>query len=211
MLFEFAGSAVCHGLAERSLSAGGVPLPLCARCTGLYLGFFVTFIYLGVKKRLSGNKPPGLIFLSAAVFGICALMIDGITSYAGVRDSNNLLRLITGVLCGAPLPVLFTLAANFTPEKQNDEAIVEYFWEYPAIVCVTMIIGMMIYFGMINNWSALSFIICAGEMTMFISFINLLVKYLLPKINNRKRYVLNGSLPVIMMIASNAVQAAIRS
>ena len=211
MLFKFAGSAVCHKLVDRSLSAGGVPLPLCARCAGLYLGFFITFIYLGVKKRLSGNKPPGLIFLSAAVFGICALMIDGATSYIGARNSENLLRLITGVLCGAPLPVLVTLAANYAPEKINDEAIVEYFWEYPAILCVTMIIGMMIYFERINNWFAVSLAVCAGEMAMFIMLINLLIIYFFPKINKLMRYILNGTLPVVAIIISNAVQAAIRS
>lgn len=33
-----AGSLVCHQLPERSFHVAGVQLPVCARCTGLYIG-----------------------------------------------------------------------------------------------------------------------------------------------------------------------------
>jgi uncharacterized membrane protein len=33
-----AGALVCHQQAGRSFARGGVPLPVCARCTGLYAG-----------------------------------------------------------------------------------------------------------------------------------------------------------------------------
>lgn len=33
-----AGSVVCHQRAERSFSIGGSPMPVCARCAGIYLG-----------------------------------------------------------------------------------------------------------------------------------------------------------------------------
>jgi uncharacterized membrane protein len=33
-----AGSVVCHQLPERSFHVAGVQLPVCARCTALYLG-----------------------------------------------------------------------------------------------------------------------------------------------------------------------------
>lgn len=32
-----AGAVVCHQKAERSFHLSGVPLPVCARCTGIYL------------------------------------------------------------------------------------------------------------------------------------------------------------------------------
>jgi uncharacterized membrane protein len=32
------GSMICHQRPERSFSAGALPLPVCARCTGVYVG-----------------------------------------------------------------------------------------------------------------------------------------------------------------------------
>ncbi|MBV1755609.1 MAG: DUF2085 domain-containing protein [Methanobacterium sp.] len=34
------GNLICHGLPERSFKIKGHMLPVCARCTGLYLGSF---------------------------------------------------------------------------------------------------------------------------------------------------------------------------
>ncbi|MFP5246474.1 MAG: DUF2085 domain-containing protein, partial [Thermoanaerobaculia bacterium] len=30
----------CHGIAERCFELFGTPMPICARCTGIYLGMF---------------------------------------------------------------------------------------------------------------------------------------------------------------------------
>jgi hypothetical protein len=48
------GSRVCHQAAARSFSASGVPLPVCARCTGLYAG-----VPLGLLAGLvaAGGRP----------------------------------------------------------------------------------------------------------------------------------------------------------
>jgi uncharacterized membrane protein len=37
-LVYLAGSLVCHQLSERSFHVSGIQFPVCARCTGLYLG-----------------------------------------------------------------------------------------------------------------------------------------------------------------------------
>ena len=37
-LVYLAGSLVCHQLSERSFHLSGIQFPVCARCTGLYLG-----------------------------------------------------------------------------------------------------------------------------------------------------------------------------
>ena len=50
------GSRVCHQAAERSFSLAGAPLPVCARCTGLYAG--VPFgILAGLALRRPGTSP----------------------------------------------------------------------------------------------------------------------------------------------------------
>src|SRR5262245_40935798 len=42
------GFGVCHQLLSHSLIIGGHPLPVCARCTGIYLGALVTWVFLQV-------------------------------------------------------------------------------------------------------------------------------------------------------------------
>ncbi|MFH1820931.1 MAG: DUF2085 domain-containing protein [Methanobacteriota archaeon] len=39
-MLEYTSFLVCHQIPERTLSIGGKLLPLCARCTGIYCGFF---------------------------------------------------------------------------------------------------------------------------------------------------------------------------
>ena len=41
-----AGAVVCHQKAERSFSLAGQPLPVCARCTGIYVGAALTVLAL---------------------------------------------------------------------------------------------------------------------------------------------------------------------
>ena len=69
---------------------GHAAIHVCARCTGIYLGFFIVFVYLVIKKRLSGDKPPGLFFMVFSVSLLLPLMADGFTSYIGVRETRHI-------------------------------------------------------------------------------------------------------------------------
>ena len=65
--------------------------PVCARCTGIIVGYCtIPLFYFGVIK---------ISFLFIILLNI-PLLIDSITQYIGYRESNNKLRLITGILTG---------------------------------------------------------------------------------------------------------------
>jgi len=209
-LLRFIGAAVCHQDESRSLAAGGTYLPVCARCTGLYLGFFTSFIYLALRKRLSGDSPPGLFIVSAAAAGIFLFILDGATSYLGLRESHNLLRLTTGVLCGAPLPVLFTLAANYDPAGHDRAAIIKHKGEYAALILAPLVTGLLVCFGKVGSWYAVSVIVCAGEFAMLASFFALILKLAVPK-PRRTRRIIPALSAAAAIVLSNAVQAAISS
>ncbi|MEI3506866.1 MAG: DUF2085 domain-containing protein [Anaerotignum faecicola] len=51
------GSAVCHRMAERSFLWGQGTMPLCARCTGIYVGVLLAFCFLLLKRRMDGGRP----------------------------------------------------------------------------------------------------------------------------------------------------------
>ena len=100
-LFTTLGYGLCHQLPERSLFAGGYQLPVCARDTGIYLGFVASWVMLLVLAR--GRRPAELprwpvLLLIGAFVG--SMAFDGITSYAGLRSTTNDIRLLTGMLTG---------------------------------------------------------------------------------------------------------------
>ena len=200
-VLRFIGAAVCHQAEDRSFTAAGVFLPLCARCTGIYLSFFVTFIFLVLMRRLSGNKVPGLFFMSLAASGIALMLFDGLTSYAGIRPSNNVLRIITGTLCGAPLPALLILPANYSPRRVNSAVIMKG-GELAAIICLALTAGCFIYSGLQGGWLIVSLIICAGVLALFFLSFNMLLSVICPDAARMKRY-----MPALFLTAA-AVTAA---
>lgn len=95
------GLGLCHQLPERSFFGGGVQLPVCARDTGIYLGFCFAFILLWqLHRNLRPTRFPALHVWVVMGAYVLAMGWDGITSYAGLRVTNNALRLLTGLGVG---------------------------------------------------------------------------------------------------------------
>ena len=111
LLLHWFGFGLCHQLPERSLFGGGVQAPVCARDTGIYAGVLLSLLLLSALQR----RPAGLPSWGRAVMlaGFVALMaLDGITSYAGIRETTNAVRLATGLLCGYAIGALLTPLLN---------------------------------------------------------------------------------------------------
>jgi len=110
----FVASGVCHRLPQHSLFFGGKQSPLCARCTGNYLGLLVVSLFLALRRRLNSSlfPPPGLLVVLAAFVALWG--IDGVNSFVEFWRGEPLLyhpsqelRLITGVLNGLTWGFLF--------------------------------------------------------------------------------------------------------
>lgn len=101
------GYAICHQIVARSFLIEADPMPLCARCTGIYLGVAAALILALVRGRVRvGRVPPLPILLVFGVF-VAFMGIDGVNSYfhlfpgfTGIYEPNNTLRLVSGMLCG---------------------------------------------------------------------------------------------------------------
>ena len=95
------GASVCHQIPERSLKMGGFILPICSRCCGIYIGFFICaiFMFLIFAKRES-DLPPLYILIILIIF-ILSTVADGSLSYFSVIETNNIARSITGFLSGS--------------------------------------------------------------------------------------------------------------
>ena len=88
----------CHNLCERSLKIKKYYLPICARCTGIYLGILLTFL----KVTIGYNFIISLLLMMP-------LLIDGTIQKYTQYKSNNLKRIITGILFGIASIDLFIL------------------------------------------------------------------------------------------------------
>lgn len=188
VLFFYVGRAVCHQLPERSLYIGGYGvMPVCARCAGIYIGVFVAFCYLFIKKRLIGNKPVSFFCIIISVLSFLPLMVDGATSYLGLRDSSNALRLLTGLLLGYPLPVFFALLSNFAIDGENNRPIIQTNGEFIRISLLALAAGVCAYAGSGGIFGiAVDICLSLGICLVFFSVINILLRQLLSKMSIKK-------------------------
>ena len=119
------GYAVCHRIDARSFHfPGGRQTPLCARCSGTFLGVLVGLCGPGLlfrRRRRAGMFPP--IGLLAVMVGASALWaFDGANSYAHLLPEgvprlytpHNWLRLTTGMFHGITMGSLVLPVFNAT-------------------------------------------------------------------------------------------------
>lgn len=111
-------SGICAQLPTHSFYPGGEQLPLCARNTGIYLGFLVTLITLHARGRGQAQRFPPWPIITVLVCGAIALVIDGFNSLAldlgqpHLYQPQNLIRLATGLVTGLALASLALPALN---------------------------------------------------------------------------------------------------
>ncbi|TLM80070.1 MAG: DUF2085 domain-containing protein [Actinobacteria bacterium] len=110
------GYGLCHQLPERSFFGGGFQVPVCARDTGIYVGFVVSVLVLQVLGRSRRSEPPAWpVILLAGAF-VVAMGLDGINSNTGLVNAmwttTNDTRLATGLLTGGAISLLATPIVN---------------------------------------------------------------------------------------------------
>jgi uncharacterized membrane protein len=86
---------LCHGKPERCLELFHVPMPICARCAGIYIGVLGGLALFRLMPWLR-EKTMRVVAFAA----LTPLALDGLTQLTGVRESTNPLRIATGVIAG---------------------------------------------------------------------------------------------------------------
>lgn len=120
------GYAICHRIPARSFHAYDRALPLCARCTGIYLGVMLGALTYAVSGRLRGSRLPPLRVLAVlGLFG-AAIALDGINSYLSLFDfyrplyaPHNTLRLITGLYAGLTMITVVLPVFNMSAWRET--------------------------------------------------------------------------------------------
>ena len=80
----------CHQRADRSFFINGYQFPICARCTGVLIGYLITIpIIIKVDVKITQ------CFACAFV-----MLLDWLIQYYQICESTNLRRVITGIFGG---------------------------------------------------------------------------------------------------------------
>ena len=123
-------------------------MPLCARCTGIYIGAFFAFCFFFLKKRMNSGKP---FSIGQAVLTGCAILplgVDGVGSYLGFWESSQWMRVLSGSLAGVIVPGFLLMAVNYDPQKRNEMLIYEKTAELLFLMVIAVGFGMLLYVDM---------------------------------------------------------------
>lgn len=100
-LMELGHLCGCHQKPERSFFYRHYQFPFCARCTGIIIGELIIAPLLLILKV-------NIQFYSLLL--LIPLIIDGMWQYFTTYQSNNIKRLITGLMAGTGVVMcLFTI------------------------------------------------------------------------------------------------------
>jgi uncharacterized membrane protein len=177
-LMDQVGYAICHQFSERSLTYGGRVLPVCARDAGLFLGFSVCFVALLFIYGLAPRRYPSLPKVLVLALFIAPMVLDAVTSYAGMRSTTNALRLITGSLAGTGFAALVFPASvsNFASPVREGEQPVAFrsWWSIPLLLAVPAAVSLLLW----PDWPG-AYWLWAPLVTLSIVFTLLVLNFLL--------------------------------
>jgi uncharacterized membrane protein len=145
---DLIGSSICGRIPDHSFSIGGRQSPLCARCTGTYLGALLGFTTMWALRRQRAVEMPPTPLLILAVGFIVVMGVDGINSYLNLFPNaphlytpRNWLRLATGMLNGLAMSIIVLPVFNFTLWKRGSpERTIHGFGELGLMMAVAAVI-----------------------------------------------------------------------
>lgn len=136
------GYAVCHRIDLRSFHLGERPLPLCARCSGMYLAAMLGLLYQAISSPRRGGMPPRRIQVTLGLF-VVAFAVDGLNSFASLipgmpllYQPQNWLRLATGTGMGLVIAAYLYPAFNQTVWREWDPR--------PALGTYRSLVGLLL-------------------------------------------------------------------
>jgi uncharacterized membrane protein len=203
------GYGLCHQLPQRSFFGGTYQVPVCARDTGIYIGFVLSLALLATLSR--GRRPSampsaGVLVLVAA--SVAFLGWDGVTSYAGWRETTNELRLLTGLLMGWALPAILLPMLNGQLWRSPSTgrvpagAIQTAAWLAPVPVVYLVVLRVLPLLG-----AAYAVLVAAAIIATFV-IVNLAAVSILPFAENRAERLRDAWPALLLALAFSGVEIA---
>jgi uncharacterized membrane protein len=201
------GFGLCHQLPERSFFGGGLQVPVCARDTGIYVGFVLSLALIALVDR--GRRRSGLPAWSLMVLGgamVAAMAWDGVTSYAGLRSTTNDIRLATGLMTGWALPLIVAPLLNSQLWDRRSPARVLEGWVESALWLTGLPLAfVLVRWGLPAMGVAYPVLVAICIVTTFVS-VNLIVATLAPRFENRADRLLRAWPAMLVSLALSVIE-----
>lgn len=187
---DYAGYAVCHRLTAHSFLFDGRQMPLCARCTGMYLGIILVagVLLLSGRARRSDFPSWRLSLLLAAFVGLMG--IDGLNSLSHffpnaphLYTPQNWLRLTTGMGTGLAMGLFAVPALAQTLWREPEYHPVLASWrELGGLVLVAALIVLLV----LSNQTPLLYVLAIVSATGVVAILTMLNGILLLVVTRRE-------------------------
>ena len=96
----------CHRMSERSFFYNDKQFPVCARCTGVFVGQIIAISSFWVFV-------PSIVLL---VFCCAVCLLDWLLQYCKIKMSSNARRFITGIMGGYGLLMIQLIILKYVYE-----------------------------------------------------------------------------------------------
>jgi uncharacterized membrane protein len=158
------GSSVCHQIPSHSFANSGIQFPLCARCSGLYLGSFIGLVYYFTLGKRKAIPKRGFLILLSFLFLIWAA--DGVHSFLAdllnksyIYETTNMTRLATGFGMGLVMSTALLTLFNLSVWKSADDSpLLNNLWQVAGYSAATAFAAWVLLFGNALLFQALAYI-----------------------------------------------------
>jgi len=124
-VFVYQGAGrICHQRSERSFHLAGVQLPVCARCTGLYVSGAAGALaaWLGSRRRLAAPRHTRAVLVAAAIPTALTVGLE----LVGLAHPSSSLRALSALPLGAAAGWVFVRSLRAESAAASESVIMRY-------------------------------------------------------------------------------------
>ncbi|MFB6075545.1 MAG: DUF2085 domain-containing protein [Candidatus Aenigmatarchaeota archaeon] len=170
--------SLCHRKESRSFHTNSHQSIVCTRCSSIYIGFLLTFVFLLLYGFYYVN-----ISIIFAILLIVPIIIDGLTQAMKYRKSNNKLRIVSGLMLGSSFSLLLGKSI-----QENLNLLIKEVFRIPNIPFLLFLIALFLPLYIINKKSTPKNIYLIDGL-VFIGYLNIWMSLSLSVLTTITKYV----------------------